>query len=311
MNEVLKRLECENCQVFPELGSKIYICPQCQKYKCEKHFLQYKVCKNAYHPMQLDSNLTEAFLSVENFIAKLNFKPQVSEVKKSYNCSHSKNGCQEEFLAQKAHEKACIFQKVGCPYIDCEESVIFKDMDVHLAKTHKIEKVNDEWNFEGTKDKLDKFVCSLTSTRYDQQFFCMMFVKDDYLHFKVVTLGRLENIVHFKACFTFFYDNGQQISKEEAVYSITDKGKKYQFSKESMKKLTEYYDLKSMELKQQEKIKLTLKITNAKIDEIAKEKDVQRSVISLWKAPSDVIQPSARTTVCGPKVNISLQWPPK
>ena len=82
----------------------------------------------------------------------------------------------------------------------------------------------------------------------------------------------------------FFCDNGQQISKEEAVYSITDKGKKYQFSKESLKKLTEYYDLKSMELKQQEKIKLTLKITNAKLDEMAKEKDVQRSVLSLWKA---------------------------
>ena len=156
--------------------------------------------------------------------------------------------------------------------MNCKESVIFNDMDVHLDQAHKIEKVNDEWNFEGTKDELVKVICCLTSTKYDQQFFPLMYIKDDHLYFKVIMLGHQENVMYFKACFTFFQDGGQQISKEEPVYPITEMEKEYQYSNESLKKLTEYYDPKSMELKQQEKIQLNLKITNAKLDEIAKDK---------------------------------------
>ena len=156
--------------------------------------------------------------------------------------------------------------------MDCKESVIFKDMDVHLDQAHKIEKVNDEWNFEGTKDELVKVICCLTSTKYDQQFFPLMYLKDEHLYFKVVILGHQENVMYFKACFTFFQDNGQQLYKEDFVFPIAEKEKEYQFSKESLKKLTEYYDPKSMELKQQEKIQLNLKITNAKLDEVAKDK---------------------------------------
>ena len=73
-----------------------------------------------------------------------------------------------------------------------------------------------------------------------------MYIKDGYLYFKVIMLGHQENVIYSKACFTFFRDNGQQIYKEEDVYPITEKDEEYQFSIESLKKLTEYYDLKSM-----------------------------------------------------------------
>ena len=196
----------------------------------------------------------------------------LTDPKNSFKCYHFENGCKEEFLTKKFHEKSCTFQKVLCPSLNCKQLLIANDMNVHLDQDHEILEVNDEWNFEGTKDELVKVICCLTSTKYDQQFFPLMYIKDDHLYFKVAMLGHQENVMYFKAHFTFFRDNGQQISKEDDVYPITDKGKEYQFSIEFLKKLTEYYDLKSMELKQQEKIQLTLKITNAKLDEIAKDK---------------------------------------
>ena len=152
-NEVLKKkLKCYNCNVFPKLGSKIYICRTCQVYKCENCFIDYDKHIASYYTgcnnkIDFDPIITEVW----SVLAKSNYKQSVESVN-SFICSHSENGCQEEFLAQKAHEKACIYQKVSCPSMDCKESVIFKDMDVHLDQAHKIEKVNDEWNFEGTME---------------------------------------------------------------------------------------------------------------------------------------------------------------
>ena len=45
-----------------------------------------------------------------------------------------------------------------------------------------------------------------------------------------------------------------------------------------MKKLTEYYDFKSKTYKNQEKIQFTLKITNEKLDEVAKNENVESGV---------------------------------
>ena len=89
--------------------------------------------------------------------------PAAPKTKNSSNCSHSENGCKEEFLAQKAHEMSCIYQKVSCPQLDCKELIIFKEMDIHLDQAHKIQrqKANEEWDFEGTKDELlVKNICS-------------------------------------------------------------------------------------------------------------------------------------------------------
>ena len=272
-NEVLKKLKCEVCKVFPKLGSKIYSCPPCQIYQCDKHFLLigntvvvykavYGNCRQSGHSLRLDSMMTEAFSCFGKFISNLSKRP---EPEKSFNCSYSENGCQEEFLARKkAHENVCNYQIVGCPKMDCEELVIFKDMDVHLDQAHKILKVNNKWDFKGTKDELVKVTWCLTSC--DQQFFPQMYIKNDYLYFKIVMLGCPENLMYFKAHLTFFQDNGQQFSRDVFVYPITEKGQEYQFSNESLKKLTEYYDPKSMELKQQEKIHFTLKIIDVKYE---------------------------------------------
>ena len=100
---------------------------------------------------------------------------------RKYFCSNSKNGCQEEFLTQKTHEKSCIYQKVPCPSVNCQEVITFKDVDDHMEESHMMEKVNKEWSFEGTEKDLNEIICCLSS--YDQKFFPQVFVKDKNLHF--------------------------------------------------------------------------------------------------------------------------------
>ena len=86
-------------------------------------------------------------------------------------CINSKNGCEEELDEKKLedHEKYCPYQNVPCPVISCIQSVVFKDTQKHLDKTHKCLKVDDEWEFEGTQEELVQNVCCLSS--YGQQFF--------------------------------------------------------------------------------------------------------------------------------------------
>ena len=285
-NEALQKLKCcmVHCQAFPKPGNKVYVCPNCQLYKCEKCFSlrsgsfggkpevdgSIHKCAFALNTTMVLDTVATGFLS-----AIVN-----EQTKKVYYCSHFENGCDEEFLAQKAHEMSCVFQIVCCPSMNCKEMLVFKNVDAHVEQSHKILKVDGEWNFDGTKDELVQVTACLTS--YKQKFYPKMYIKDEHLHFKVVMLGLQENVVNFNACFTFFLANGKRFCVEDFVYPLTkiDKDSKEDFSyvSASIKKLTEYYDFKTMEFKKQENIQFDLKITNAKLDEIAKDKRIEQSV---------------------------------
>ena len=87
----------------------------------------------------------------------------------------------------------------------------------------------------------------------------------------------------FKVSIIFFYENHNQFSLEDCVYPISlDK-----FSLTSgercaafpLKKLSEYYDSKADEFKEQ-KIKFVLEIKSPKLDEVAKDKNVESGVSS-------------------------------
>ena len=196
----------------------------------------------------------------------------LTDPENSFKCHHFENGCKEEFLNKKVHEISCTFQKVLCPSLNCKQLLIANDMDVHLDQDHKILKVNayDEWFFEGSKDELVKIVCSLKSCH--QKFFPQMYIKDGNLYFKVVMFGLQERVIDFKACFTFFQGNGKDYNVGESVYPMTKNEGKEDFSIVSLKKLTEYYDSKSMKFKHQDNVRFSLKIINVKFDKITKEK---------------------------------------
>ena len=140
-----------------------------------------------------------------------------------------------------------------------------------MEQSHKMLKVNKEWDFEGTEKDLNETICCLSS--YDQKFFPQVFVKDKMLHFKVIMLDHQVNAIWYDVNMTFFLEDGKNISMKDRVYPVTENDKENKLSIVLLEKITEYFDAKSLELKYQPKIDFCLKIVNEKLDEIAKDKN--------------------------------------
>ena len=255
-----------DCGKIPKPGDKIYSCSACfpRAYRCQgcsdPKIHRHGSRKSA---LQFEPNLSK--LVSELFTPPCNESP-----KREYFCSNSKKGCKEEFLAQKAHEKSCIYQEVPCPSLDCKEIMTFKGVDDHMKQCHKMLEVNKEWNFEGTEKDLNETICCLSS--YGEKFFSQVFVKDKNLHFKVIILNHQVNAIPFDVIMTFFLENGKNISMKDCIYPVTKNDKQQFFSNILLEKVTEYFDVKSMEMKCQPKIDFCLKVVNEKLDDIAKDK---------------------------------------
>ena len=225
-------------------------------------------------------------------------------------CIMSKNGCGEELDVKKLedHEKYCPFQNVQCPVITCTESVVFNDTQKHLDEYHKCLKVDDEWEFKGTQEEMIKNVCCLSS--YGQLFIvqfqmyekkcggiwqcghrrvyhsgygycfqtqesgtCKNSAKENLIFLRIAMLGHQDEVHSFQATLTYFHENGKKFAIEADVLPITSGREEIDsFTAIPMKKLTNYYDVKAGEFKTQP-IQFTLKITNEKLDEIAKDKN--------------------------------------
>ena len=196
---------------------KIYVCLECQgddarnrlnqrypilsnnNYKCERCYDSDEWHTAECSRVVRDSNLELLALSWlelerQNRIIKdqqLELKAMKNQVhvdfSNNFQCHYSSNGCGEEFMAKKAHEFACIYQKVPCPAKICNESILFKDVYFHVDQTHNMLKINKEWDFDGSKEDLLQTICCLTS--YKQQFFPKFYVKGDLLYYKIIMLG--------------------------------------------------------------------------------------------------------------------------
>ena len=263
------------CRRPPKPGDKIYMCSGCipdHGFRCEACVPSVQF---AHTHGGIGGSLT--LLRFQPILTKLvseHFTPTCDESqKRKFFCSNSKNGCQEEFLAQKAHENSCIYQKVPCPSLNCKEFITFNDVNNHMEQSHNMLKVNKEWNFEGTKKDLHEIICCLSN--YDQKFFPQVFVKEKNLYFKVIMLDHQVNTIPFDVTMTFFLEDGKNILMKDRIYPVNENGKEAEFSKVSLEKITEYFDAKSMEWKCQPKIDFCLKIVNEKMDEIAKDKNAK------------------------------------
>ena len=264
------------CGKIPNPGDKIYNCSTCCSKIYEGHKYSYR-CETCFNTKNKDHNhggsrITLVFEPILTKLVSEHFIPPSNESQKcEYFCANSKNGCEEEFLAQKAHEISCIYQGISCPTVNCKEVIIFMDVDNHMEQSHTMLKVNKEWNFKGTEKDLNETICCLSS--YNKKFFPQVFVKDKNLHFKVIILDHQVNAIPFDVAMTFFLENGKNILMKDSVYPVTENDKKQDFSIVSLKKVTEYFDSKSMKMKCQPKIDFCLKIVNEKMDEIAKDKN--------------------------------------
>ena len=234
IEETLRGIKCCECREYLLLSLqnfsekiKIYVCHRCQKYKCvscfsreefhegsEWHECVNSETENGGGRMVRDSNLELLALSwLELERQNRIIKDQQKELKamknqvhvdfsNNFQCHYTSNGCGEEFMAKKAHEFACIYQKVPCPAKICKESILFKDVYFHVDQTHNMLKINKEWDFDGSKEDLLQTICCLTS--YKQQFFPKFYVKGDLLYYKIIMLGHQDTVNPFKVCINFF-----------------------------------------------------------------------------------------------------------
>ena len=140
-----------------------------------------------------------------------------------------------------------------------------------------------ELNFEGTSEELfDQFFCV---DAYDRQFFPQFKEVNNCLNVRTLMLGFQEEAIPFKVSITFFLENGENFEFKDNVYPIT-KGKDSILETSMqchLKKLTEYYDAKTRELKNQPKIDFSLKIISPKLDEIAKDQRFESGIFFFLK----------------------------
>ena len=103
--------------------------------------------------------------------------------------------------------------KIHCKYF----FVYSHSLDVSLD-------LNDEWNFEGTKEELFASFCRLNA--YNRLFFPQFKEDNNRLMFRMIMLGLKEEANPFEVLITFFHDTGTLFEWKDRVYPITKAGKK-------------------------------------------------------------------------------------
>ena len=135
MMELRNELHCKRCNVFPRPDVKIMRCTSCKQLLCQN-------CCGAKCPLchhkSKDPKIPTFSQQPELMKAIYGFK--------MYPCVNLKNGCHEEISGKlddlKTHDQSCIFQLVPCPKMNCNETLIFNDLDQHLKQAHKNDSIS-------------------------------------------------------------------------------------------------------------------------------------------------------------------------
>ena len=268
------KLTCKKCEVLPMPDVKMMLCGSCTQLLCQKCCgIQCPLCQYKSKDPKIPTFIRHELLEVHS-------------VFKTRPCVNSKNGCLEIFPAKldglktlKVHEQNCIFQMVPCPRMDCKETVTFKNLNQHLNETHANYLMSKELKFEGTHALFARFMRCCSLNVYDKQFYSQFKVEKDVLVLKVLMHGFQKDTSPFEVSITFFDGSNKKITTiEDKVYPITeDKATIFDTSiiRIPLKRLKRYYDAETGEYKNQSKIIFTMKIINTKLDEVAKDQNVE------------------------------------
>ena len=264
------KLICKKCYILPRPDTEVMRCANCTSILCSK------CCGGTRCPLcQTESKNPRCSTIIKDpelLVFLSGFK--------THPCINVKNGCLEEIPAKLdeliAHDLSCVFQKVSCP--GCQKTIIFKDFGQHLKYAHVNDRISiyDDTIYHLTKKK---FLTCMASDQffylnaYNHQFYPQFKEINNCLYVRTLMLGLEEEAIPFKIEITFFLENGKNFTIEDNVYPIT-KGKDPLLETSvqcHLKKLTEYYDAKTKQLKNQRNIDFSLKIISPKLDEIAKD----------------------------------------
>ena len=208
-------------------------------------------------------------------------------------CKNNKEGCKKEIPMEnmKNHEDRCKYQIVRCPYYyNC--IVPYKYVDSH-RNDHvndeedpvEITNAKDEWEFDG--ELFDLFGMSVRLSCYDQIFFpkydieSFSFETPEYFFLSVRMLAFPEDVKYYKYSISFHVgEERNALTIEDFVYSVCHNEMCYpdKCLRIPTEKVTKYYDPDTKEFKTQEKVRFTLKITNAKLDEVRKDESIESGV---------------------------------
>ena len=263
LEELKKSLICDNCKKPPRPGSKIYgsIC----LYYC-------------YHP-GTHPNITRCENCIycpSSYALCLNDQAtKFVSTFKLFNCINLKNGCYEELEAKdlEAHEKSCLFRDVTCPKLDCNAKFAFNGIMDHYQNTHgNIQAKDDVLEFKGTLKELKTSVFVLNS--YGKPFFPQFHVHGNYLHVWVVGHGCWPEIDSFEVSVKFFRFGWPKLGFMQDSVKGLDTDKKLLISgQDGMVSLVS-------KITGQGVIEFQMKIVSEKLDEIAKDVNVESGVDS-------------------------------
>ena len=143
------KLFCDYCEVFPRPGVKLMRCISCHSLICNR-----ENCCGDFENIKLLAYQECPICQFSNDNPKLSTFIMQNELMeflagfKTHPCINVKNGCHEDIPNDledhdqscdcdlEDHDQSCIYQMVPCPKMDCEETVIFKNLDDHLKQTH-------------------------------------------------------------------------------------------------------------------------------------------------------------------------------
>ena len=305
LKELKKNLICSYCETFSiHQGTTIYSCPQCLLTFCEgcKETLEgfCNSCKQDTETYYRSNNGCRWCITCYNKYTCPQKVPLVVDrgstmmrrLLKYFPCKFANNGCKEEpkIIELSTHERICPFRRVTCPYEDCKQVCAFNDF-TNVIEKHFITKHMKEKDVIYKNDKVLSYKNSIESLKndaiffmktYDRSFFPQFYVKENQLHFWVVGSGdRIES-----ECYEVsiaFCINGKWGKPYHDVVQCVDIDKNFFKSGKRglifpIEKLTEYLDEKTSEYKHQENVEFQLKIVCEKLEEVAKDENVESGV---------------------------------
>ena len=129
-------LICDYCKVFPRPGVKLMRCISCHSFLCDRD----DCCGDFTYIRDRDECPICGFSNDNPKLSTFIMQNELMEFLagfKTHPCINFENGCHEEISNDlEDHDQSCIYQMVPCPKMDCEETVIFKNLDDHLKQTH-------------------------------------------------------------------------------------------------------------------------------------------------------------------------------
>ena len=285
LENLKKSLICYYCKRPPRPGKDIYVHDgNCHPeiVTCDDEDCVDRACPDEVS-QRLDPNLTKFASAI-----------------KLWNCSYQRYGCLEEIGTKdlEAHEKICLFREVSCP--ECEEEISFNGIMDHYQEKHSkdLKIVEDVLEFKGTIRELRRSTYILN--KYGKPFFVQFAETEnngrfEILHVWVVGHGDQAEMNLFEMSVDFFLNGKPKISIKDYVKELRlkenddDSFAYYEYEDEDLcngegnmminvKNITQFYDVQSKEFKDQEFIELQMKIVSEKLDEVAKDVNVESGV---------------------------------